>query len=81
MTVIAAGARYDRASGDVQAYIVITDDDGFGHPIHLNPHKLHAAERGEGWINVDSDILATFKNHSEIFEHISNKIALARAAS
>lgn len=79
MAILAAGVRYDQ-NGIVQAVIVITDDDGVGHPDHLNPHKLHAASQGHRWLNIPAALYETFKNPQDLADHINKSVLNASIA-
>ena len=64
MAILAAAVRYDLKTKQRQAVIVITDDDGRGHPDHLIPHKAEAQFRGEGWLEIPQEVYASFNNPS-----------------
>jgi hypothetical protein len=72
MTIIAAGARYDKSNG-LQCVVIITDENN-GHTSHLEPHKLHAAKLGHMWVNIEPEVYNSFKNHDDLVEHIKSKV-------
>ena len=74
MAIIAAGARHDPVTNTVQAVVIITDDDGLGHPDQLNPHKLNAAERGHNWVEIPSHVYNQFNHHNDLIEHVTRNI-------
>lgn len=75
MAVIAAGARFDPQSKTIQAVVVITDDDGNGHPDHLNPHKLLAAQHGHVWVDIPQAIYKNFLTRADVEAYISTAVA------
>jgi LmbE family N-acetylglucosaminyl deacetylase len=73
MKILAAGVRYDQ-NKVIQAVVVITDEDGLGHPDHLNPHKLHAAKLGHGWLNIDPETYGAFKHRADLEAHFAEAV-------
>lgn len=69
MAILAVGVRYDLNTKQRQAVVVITDDDGKGHPDHLAPHAAHAEHEGHGWLVIDPEVYSTFnKVNSQNFK-------------
>jgi hypothetical protein len=60
MGILAVGVRYDPLTKQRQAVVVVTHDDGRGHPDHLIPHKAEAEFRGHGWLDIHPSVYASF---------------------
>lgn len=73
MTILAVGLRYDE-NKVIQAVVVITNDDGKGHPHHLNPHRSHAERLGHGWLDINPDIYRTFQNREDLEAHFAKAV-------
>ena len=73
MAILAAGVRYDQ-NKVIQSVVVITDEDGKGHPDHLNPHRLHAAGLGHGWLNIAPEIYSAFQHRADLEAHVAGRL-------